>query len=350
MENKTKYIFISNGYKGGNITFLEDHIEYLAKLKKKIILIDDNPNTTYEKIPKSVQVKKIKTNKFTFETKRKLSSVFFKGKEKKILFISNFAFLIKYYSLIRQFKKKNYKIILTIHSGILNLSIKTYIAGLVFSFLYENTDYLFFGSYSAKNWWLKKYPWMKINNCLVHYNGVKINPKQKIKNIGSKINIAFAGRLEKENNPELFIKIAEKYIKYKKEAIFHIFGDGSLFNYLKKNKNKKRIVFHGWTKKNKIYKLSDIILITSPVNNFPYVALEAKSFGIPVITCSKGDIKKIIKNGVDGFIKYTNSINIIIKLINKVESKYKFFSKNSLKRSENFDKINLCKKFWKSIK
>ena len=96
--------------------------------------------------------------------------------------------------------------------------------------------------------------------------------------------------------------------------------------------------------------MSDIILITSPINNFPYVALEAKSFGIPVITCSKGDIKKIIKNGVDGFIKYTNSTHNIIKLIDKVEAKYKFFSKNSLKRSENFDKINLCKKFWKSIK
>jgi len=128
MKKKIEYIFLSNGYKGGNITFLEDHIEYLAKLKKKIILIDDNPGITYEKIPESVQVKKIKTNKFTFESKKKLSSVFFKGKEKKVLFISNFAFLIKYYSLIRQFKKKNYKLILTIHNGILNLSIKTYIA------------------------------------------------------------------------------------------------------------------------------------------------------------------------------------------------------------------------------
>jgi len=106
MKNKIKYIFISNGYKGGNITFLENHIDYLAKLKKKITLVDDNPNITYEKIPKSVQIKKIKTNKFTLESKRKLSSVFFKGKEKKILFISNFAFLIKYYFLVRQFKKK----------------------------------------------------------------------------------------------------------------------------------------------------------------------------------------------------------------------------------------------------
>ncbi len=349
MKSK-EYIFISNGYRGGNITFLEDHILYLTRQKKKIILIDDNPNKTYEKIPSTIKVKKIKTNKFSLDSKKKLSSVFFSKKNKKILFISNFAFLIKYYSLIKQFKKKNYIIILTIHSGLLNLSIKNYIAGFIFSFIYYRADYLFFGSHSAKNWWLKKYPWMKINNCLVHYNGVKINPKQKTKNIKSKINISFIGRLEKENNPELFINIAKKYLKYKKKAIFHIFGDGSLLNYLKYNNAEKRIIFHGWTNKNKIYKLSDVILITSPINNFPYVALEAKSFGIPVISCSKGDVKKIIKNGVDGFIKYTNSPNNIIKLIEKVITKYKFFSKNSLKRSNNFEKINLCKKFWESVK
>ena len=59
-------------------------------------------------------------------------------------------------------------------------------------------------------------------------------------------------------------------------------------------------------KKKKIYSISDIIIITSPINNFPYVALEAKSYGIPVISCSKGDIKEIIKNNKDGYLKYTD--------------------------------------------
>ena len=38
-----------------------------------------------------------------------------------------------------------------------------------------------------------------------------------------------------------------------------------------------------------------------------YVALEAKNYGIPVVSCSKGDIKKIVINNVDGYLNQTNS-------------------------------------------
>ena len=60
-------------------------------------------------------------------------------------------------------------------------------------------------------------------------------------------------------------------------------------------------------KKDQIYKKTNIIVITAPLNNFPYVALEAKSYGIPVVSCSKGDIKKIVYNNFDGFLEYTSS-------------------------------------------
>ena len=82
-------------------------------------------------------------------------------------------------------------------------------------------------------------------------------------------------------------------------------------------------------KKKSIYKNTDIIIITSKINNFPYVALEAKSYGIPVISCSKGDVKKIIKNNYDGYIIYTNSSKKIINLINKISKNYSKFSNNS---------------------
>ena len=103
----------------------------------------------------------------------------------------------------------------------------------------------------------------------------------------------------------------------------------------------------GW--KGKIYKNSDIIIITSKVNNFPYVALEAKSYGIPVISSSKGDIKKIIKNDFDGYIHYTNSSKVIIDLINRISKKYSKFSKNSVQRSKLFEINKACKKFWNNI-
>ena len=49
MNKESKFIFISDGYKGGATNFLYQHMNFLKSLKKNIILIDDNPNNTYEK-------------------------------------------------------------------------------------------------------------------------------------------------------------------------------------------------------------------------------------------------------------------------------------------------------------
>ena len=118
---------------------------------------------------------------------------------------------------------------------------------------------------------------------------------------------------------------------------------------LKQKYEKKNIIFHGWVNKNKIYKNTNIIVITSPINNFPYVALEAKSHGIPIVSCSKGDIKKIVLNGIDGYLDYSNSEKKMVMLIRKVIKNYKKFSKNSLLRSKKFELNRSCKKFWNSI-
>ena len=52
------------------------------------------------------------------------------------------------------------------------------------------------------------------------------------------------GSIEKENDPEFFLKIAIEYLKRDKKAIT-IFGDGPLIKILKQNYNSKNIIFHG---------------------------------------------------------------------------------------------------------
>ena len=348
-KNETKYIFISNGYKGGNTTFFMNHINYLKNKKKKIILLDDDPLSTYDYIPKNIKYLKIKTNKFSFSSNAKLKKILISTPGKKIIFIANYAFLIKFFFIFFNLKN-NTKVILTIHSGLLNLNFKNYVAGLIFSLLYSKLDYLYFGSESAKMWWKLKFPWMNIDRCLVHYNGVKLNRFNKFRKLKKIINISFVGRLESENNPNFFLKIASKYIKTNDDTIFNIFGNGKLKNHLENKYSNKKIIFKGWRKKKSIFKKTDLVIITSPVNNFPYVALEAKSFGIPVITCSKGDISKIIKNKNDGIIKYTNSTEVMINLISKVLENYTYYSKNSLINAKKYDVEKLCNSFWKTVK
>ena len=150
--DRTKYIFLSNGQKGGVATFINDHINYLSQTKKDLLLIDNNPKQTYDNLNKKITLHKFKKNK------KKLNKILNTGSKNKTLFITNYAFLIRYYFILRNFRKKKNQIILTIHSGLLTLNLRTYLAGLLFSLIYQNTDFLFFGSKSAKDWWKKKYP------------------------------------------------------------------------------------------------------------------------------------------------------------------------------------------------
>ena len=350
MNIDKEYIFITDGYRGGASTFMQDHMDYLIKKKQKVILIDPDPNKTFDKLNNKIHILKI-------DFKSNLQNLILKLKErirlnqnKKIfLMVTNFAYLIKFYFFFKFFQKKNVKIILTLHSGILSLNFKRYIAGFVFSLIYKQVDYLFFGSSSSKFWWKKMYPWMDLNNSLIHFNGIKFRKKGSPRKIDKNIQISFAGRIEKENNPEFFLKIALEYLKKDNKAVFNIFGNGPLLKTLKKKYKLENIIFHGWVNKDKIYQFSNIIVITAPLNNFPYVALEAKSNGIPVVSCSKGDIKKIVINNVDGYLVYTNSTKKMVDLLKKIKKNYKKFSKNSLLRSKYFDLNKSCKKFWNSV-
>ena len=344
-----EFIFLTDGYRGGANTFMQDHMNYLIKKKQKVLLFDSNPKKTFENLNKKVLVHKLNYKYDKIKIKKKIEDRIKIQKKKIFIMITNYVILIKYYFFFKNLDKKNYRLIITLHSGIFDLNLKRYIAGFCFSLFYKSIDYLFFGSYSSKAWWQKMYPWMKIDNSKIHYNGIKLKKKIFSKKINNIINISFAGRIVVENNPEFFTKIASEFLKLNKNVKFNIYGDGLLMKGLKEKYNKKNIIFHGWVNKDKIYKNTNIIVITSPINNFPYVALEAKSYGIPVVSCSKGDIKKIVLNGIDGYLDYSNSEKKMVMLIRKVIKNYKKFSKNSLLRSKKFELNSSCKKFWNSI-
>ena len=345
-----EFIFLTDGYRGGANTFMQDHMNYLIQKKQKVLLFDSDPKKTFENLNKKVLVHKLNYKYDKIKIKKKIEDRIKIKKKKIFIMITNYVILIKYYFFFKNLDKKNYRLIITLHSGIFNLNLKRYIAGFFFSLFYKSIDYLFFGSNSSKLWWKKMYPWMNLKNSLIHLNGIKLNKKKvPVKKINNDIQISFAGRFEKENNPEFFLKIALEYIKNNNNVIFNVFGDGPLFKILKQKYKTKKIIFHGWVKKEKIYKITNIIVITSPINNFPYVALEAKSYGIPVVSCSKGDIQKIVINNIDGYLAYTNSVKKMVYLIKKIKKNYEKFSKNSLIRSNYYDLNNSCKKFWNSV-
>ena len=71
---------------------------------------------------------------------------------------------------IDDFKKKDIKLAMALHSGVFKFNFKIILGLFVFSILSLKLDYLIYGSNSSKKWWLKFFPWMKLINYKIIFN------------------------------------------------------------------------------------------------------------------------------------------------------------------------------------
>ena len=336
------YIIISNG-NGGIATFQKYLIKNIIKISSKIYLIDRKKNPT-EKYFQKINIK----NKINYlycdpilEPKKVLKYLdFFKKKnsQEKLIFIFSNPLLMIMYIFFIKFKFNNNKIYLFIHSHILKYNFSQILINFISSLISPLTDKVFFVSKFTRSWWLKYFFFYNFSNNEVHLNSVQL-PKLRKKKLKI-INIGFVGRLEKEKGVNIFFNLA-KYMK-NNEFKFHMFGDGSLKSKEFKNKN---IFKYKWSNQKKIFKIIDILLLTSPVENCPFSVLEAKSYGIPTLSISKGGVKEIIENYKDGIILEENINDEKIKknllLIKKNFYKYRI---NCIKNRIKFDeKVNFSK-------
>lgn len=125
----------------------------------------------------------------------------------------------------------------------------------------------------------------------------EMNHKQDIKHIG------FLGRLVSVKRPDLLLAIAEQTVTREKlPYIFHIIGDGPLYNEFRKSTVEKglseHIKMHGF-QPNPLPLLAgmDCLLITSDHEGLPTNLLEAMCLGIPVIAHAVGEIPRVLDYG-----------------------------------------------------
>ena len=213
------------------------------------------------------------------ENKPKSYSVSHPGLVKQIFrFIKNYRIQKKYFIEIEQIRKeKNIDCFLGIYSGIIPLYFyllkKKREVGIIFcdmdswfsdvlpkekkywyrkfsSFNHalENSDYIDFLSPFILEGIRER--GLKIKDESVSITPCSFTDYSKCK-IGNKsiFQIAFAGRLEKDKNPELYLEAAIILSKKYPEIIFHIMGEGRLSDSLHSqitNNQIKNIIFHGF--------------------------------------------------------------------------------------------------------
>ena len=327
---KNKIIFLSNA-NGGIASFQNNLIQFFINNKVSISLIDqaNNLSTNNRNLVYFYKCK-IVNNYF------KCIKILFKiGKENRldqsIFIISNPSVFAAYFIFIKLFFK-NSKIFFFLHSHLLNINLFQIISAFLSSLFSILAHKIVFVSNFTKSWWNLYYPLTRITENKVLYNKI-IKPKRFYRKNYDRLSIGFVGRFEKEKGLEKFLRITNK-IKDKK-FIYYVFGNGSHKINKKKYKNVK---FFNWSKKETIYTKINVLFVSSEIENCPLNVLEAKSYGIPTITLSKGGINEIITNNIDGILlKRDISDKILKKKMNYLLKKYKTFEKNCFKISKKYE-------------
>ncbi len=110
--------------------------------------------------------------------------------------------------------------------------------------------------------------------------------------------VVFAGRLVNEKRPDRILEIARQC----SDVHFRVYGDGPLFHELEAKKPDNVTLFGFETNADVIWKNAAFCLICSDQEGLPYVALEAMSRGIPVVSTSVGQLPLLIEPGINGWL------------------------------------------------
>lgn len=251
-------------------------------------------------------------------------------------------------TVIASFFSNKYKIVSHIHGNntiMNNKNLKT----IIFNYCSKKIDKFIWVSDSSLSDYIYKNN--IINKSLVLYNVIdnkKIHELSSLYSVEEKYDLIYLGRLGYPKNPERFINLV-KALKEKNNNIrVAMVGDGvdksKIENLIKEYQLDNNIKMFGFqTNPYPILRSSKILVMTSLYEGTPMCALEAQSFGIPIIATPVDGLKKIIKNNYNGFLSDNNDElkNVILQLLNN-RKMYDGYSVNS---HNSFKEINDLKKY-----
>ncbi|HAM38236.1 MAG: hypothetical protein A2474_03505 [Elusimicrobia bacterium RIFOXYC2_FULL_34_12] len=180
-----------------------------------------------------------------------------------------------------------------------------------------------------------------IYNGISTYNisGAKFPPFNKNKPV-----IGYVGRLHNEKGVYLIPEIVKIVIEKNPNIKFLIIGNGPEMYNMKLNvykyKLKDSVEFLGWERNLKdIYYKINILLLPSEEESFPQAALEAMSFGIPVIASDVGGVSELVEDKKTGIlVKDRTAGEFADAIMSIIDNQYDYncFSENSKAKSSEF--------------
>lgn len=163
--------------------------------------------------------------------------------------------------------------------------------------------------------------------------------------------LVYVGRLNYQKNPERLIRIVDDVRCKIKNLKVAIVGDGDLKdnvkNIVKERNLNETVKFFGFM--NNPYKVlysSKLMIMTSRYEGTPMCALEAMTFGKPIIATITDGLADIIENDKTGFLSNSDSelVGKILEILND-EKKYTYMSNNVKRKNKEINNIEMyCEK------
>lgn len=370
MKNKIKLILAINSFNiGGAEKLIVDQLRFFDREKFDISLItlfqfQDRKNF-YELLPKDINIYKLNFKNF-YDLK---SWLFLYKLLKKIspniivssLFFSNTIFRI----LAIIFK---IKVIIIEHNTYIN---KTKAHQFVDKILSYFTYKIIAVSDEVANFTSKQEK-IEINKFKIIYNGIDLEKINKFKEInknnilGLKEKLGFGNsdkiiinvaRLTNQKRIDLLIDAFAKLHKIDNKYKLIILGEGTLLFELQNQINSlglKDSAFLLGIKKNiyEYYMISDLFVLTSKIEGFALVCIEAMTFEVPVVSTKVAGPDKYVKDYFNGFLVEHDMEDIFKKMVvffdldDQELDKYK---QNCLNTAKQFDIKNNVKEYEKLL-
>ena len=155
--------------------------------------------------------------------------------------------------------------------------------------------------------------------------------------------ILTVARLVPQKNQKLLLEGFAEFHKQYPKSTLAIVGDGFLRDTLQKQVNelgiKEAVIFFGARRDvEKFYKASDIFVLTSDIEGFGLVCIEAMCAGLPVVSTVTAGPDEYIKDGVNGVLIQDRSASAVADGIRKViEGDTSGLRKGALETAQKYD-------------
>lgn len=161
----------------------------------------------------------------------------------------------------------------------------------------------------------------------VIHNGVEARMAHQVENqdirqqlsLGDGPILFFVGRLVREKGAHLLVEAVARLVHAYPDLQLVIAGRGPLLEDLKQTAAQKGVAHHvrflGFVddeRRNQLFRLADVAVFPSLYEPFGIVALEAMSFGTPLVVSDTGGLREIVRHGENGATVYAGDVQSLV--------------------------------------